>query len=478
MTASRENLDAVVVGAGPNGLAAAIELARAGRSVLVLEANETIGGGCRSAELTLPGYVHDICSAIHPLALASPFFRSLPLDKLGVRAIHPELPLAHPFDDGTAAVLHRSVDETAAAFGDKDGRAYRRLLGPLVDNAEGLVHELLGPFRIPKHPISMARFGLRGLRSVESLANGRFEGDAPKALIAGCAAHSILRLDKVPTAAVGLVLAFVAHYVGWPVIEGGSQRLADGLASYLRDLGGEIRTGSRVSAMKDVPRSKAVLFDLTPRQVVDIAGHYLPDRYRTRLSKFRYGPGVFKIDWALSEPVPWKNPDCGKASTVHVGGKLNELVASELAPWKGRVPEEPYILVGQQSSIDPSRAPAGKQTLWAYCHVPHGSTVDMTGRIEAQMERFAPGFKDTILARNTMTTEQVEGHNSNYIGGDINGGVQDLGQLFTRPVARLNPYTTPNKRLYICSSSSPPGGGVHGMCGYYAARAALSRALS
>lgn len=477
MTASREDLDAVVVGAGPNGLAAAIELARAGRSVLVLEANDTIGGGCRSAELTLPGFVHDVCSAIHPLALASPFFRSLDLEKLGVRAIHPEIPLAHPFDDGTAALLKRSVDETAAAFG-RDEKSYRRLLGPLVDNAEGLVHELLGPFRIPRHPIAMAQFGLRGLRSAEGLMNAKFDGDAPKALIAGCAAHSILRLDKIPTAAVGLVLAFVAHYVGWPVIEGGSQRLVDGLAAYLRDLGAEIQRGSRVSSMSDIPRSKAVLFDLTPRQVVEIAGHYLPDRYRNRLSKFRYGPGVFKLDWALSEPVPWKNPDCAKASTVHVGGKLAELVASELAPWRGRVPEEPYVLVGQQSYFDRSRAPAGKHTLWAYCHVPSGSTVDMTGRVEAQIERFAPGFKDTIVARNTMTTEEVEAHNSNYVGGDINGGVQDLGQLFTRPVARLNPYTTPNKRLYLCSSSTPPGGGVHGMCGYYAAKAALGRVLS
>jgi len=477
MTASRENLDAVVVGAGPNGLAAAIELARAGRSVLVLEANDTIGGGCRSAELTLPGFVHDICSAIHPLALASPFFRSLPLERLGVRPLHPEIPLAHPFDDGTAALLRRSVDETAAAFG-RDERAYRRLLGPLVDNADGLVHELLGPFRIPRHPIAMARFGLRGLRSAEGLLNGRFDGDAPKALIAGCAAHSILRLDKIPTAAVGLVLAFVAHHVGWPVIEGGSQRLADGLASYLRELGGEIQTGTRVSSLSDVPRSKAVLFDLTPRQVVDIAGHYLPDRYRSRLGRYRYGPGVFKIDWALSGPVPWKNPDCAKASTVHVGGTLPELVASELAPWEGRIPERPYVLVGQQSYFDQSRAPAGKHTLWAYCHVPHGSTADMTDRIEAQMERFAPGFRDVVLERNTMSTEQVEAHNSNYIGGDINGGVQDLGQLFTRPVARLNPYTTPNKRLFICSSSSPPGGGVHGMCGYFGARAALKRILS
>jgi phytoene dehydrogenase-like protein len=476
VTASADSFDAVVVGAGPNGLAAAIEIARAGRSVVVLEANDTIGGGCRSAELTLPGFVHDVCSAIHPLALASPFFRSLPLEELGVRALHPEIPLAHPFDDGTAAILRRSVAETAQAFGP-DERAYRRLLGPLVDNADGLVHELLGPFRIPKHPIAMARFGLRGLRSAQGLLDGRFDTDAPKALIAGCAAHSILRLDKIPTAAVGLVLAFIAHHVGWPVIEGGSQRLADGLAAYLRDLGGEIRTGTRVNTMNDVPRSKAVLFDLTPRQVVDIAGHYLPDRYRNRLTRFRYGPGVFKIDWALSERVPWKNPDCAQASTVHVGGKLDELVTSELAPWEGKEPERPYVLVGQQSSVDPGRAPEGKHTLWAYCHVPSGSNVDMTERIEAQLERFAPGFKDTVLARHTMSTEEVQAHNSNYIGGDINGGVQDLRQLFTRPVARLNPYTTPNERLYICSSSSPPGGGVHGMCGSFAARAALRHVL-
>jgi phytoene dehydrogenase-like protein len=475
MTASGETFDAVVVGAGPNGLAAAIEIARAGRSVVVLEANDTIGGGCRSAELTLPGFVHDICSAIHPLALASPFFRSLPLDDLGVRALHPEIPLAHPFDDGSAALLRRSVAETASAFGP-DERAYRRLLGPLVNSSEGLIHELLGPFRIPRHPIAMARFGLRGLRSAEGVTR-RFETDAPKALIAGCAAHSILRLDRLPTSAVGLVLAFIAHHVGWPVIQGGSQRLTDALVAYLRDLGGEVRTGARVATMSEIPRSKAVMFDLTPRQIVGIAGHYLPDRYRRRLTDFRYGPGVFKVDWALSEPVPWKNPDCAKAGTVHIGGKLPELVASELAPWQNRVPERPYVLIGQQSLFDDSRAPAGKHTLWGYCHVPHGSTEDMTQRIEAQIERFAPGFRDTILARYTMTTEEVESHNSNYVGGDINGGVQDLRQLFTRPVARLNPYTTPNERVYICSSSTPPGGGVHGMCGYFGAQAALGRAL-
>lgn len=478
MTASDDRFDAVVVGAGPNGLAAAIEIARAGRSVVVLEAADSAGGGCRSAELTLPGFVHDVCSAIHPLAVASPFFRSLPLDRLGARVVHPEVPLAQPLDGGRAALLRRDVDETAGAFGTADARAYRRLMGPLVRNAEGLVVDLLGPFGIPRHPFAMARFGLNGLRSATSLFGARFDEDEPKALLGGAAAHAMLPLDRSPTAAVGLLLCLLAHAVGWPVIEGGSQKLTDALVAYLRELGGEVRTGHHVASMQELPEGRSVLFDVSPGQVVGIAGNELPARYRKRLLRYRHGPGIFKVDWALDGPVPWTNEGCGLAGTVHIGGTLEEMAVSERAPWDRRVPEKPYVLVGQQSSCDPSRAPDGQQTLWAYCHVPAGCRVDMTERIESQIERFAPGFRDRIIGRHTLSPAQMERYNANYIGGDITGGVQDLRQTFTRPVARINPYTTPNERLFICSSSTPPGGGVHGMCGLYAAKAALAGPLS
>lgn len=476
MTAS-ETFDAIVVGAGPNGLAAAIEIARAGRSVVVYEAADRPGGGCRSAELTLPGFVHDVCSAVHPLAVASPFFRSMPLERLGVRIVHPEIPLAQPLDGGRVALLQRSVDDTAAAFGD-DARAYRRLMTPLVRNADKLISELLGPFGIPRYPFAMAGFGLKGLPSATWTFGRRFDGDGPKALLGGAAAHAMLPLDKPPTAAVGLLLCLLAHAVGWPVIGGGSENLTKAMVIHLEELGGVIRSGEPVRSLAQLPASKAVLFDVAPRQVVEIAGDDLPGRYRKKLTKFRHGPGVFKIDWALDGPVPWTNADCGRAGTVHVGGTLAEMVESERAPWEGKVAEKPYVLVGQQSACDPARAPEGKHTLWAYCHVPHGSTVDMTGRIESQIERFAPGFRDRILARTTMAPDELESYNPSYIGGDITGGVQDLRQTFTRPVARLNPYTTPNEKLYLCSASTPPGGGVHGMAGHYGAKAALKRALA
>jgi phytoene dehydrogenase-like protein len=475
VTASRH--DAVVVGAGPNGLAAAIQIARAGRSVLVLEASESPGGGCRSAGLTLPGFVHDVCSAIHPLAVASPFFRSMPLERLGVEIIHPEIPLAQPLDGGRAAILHRSVDQTAAGLG-RDGRSYRRLMGPLVRNADRLVRELLGPLRFPRHPLALARFGLQGLLPATRLLEARFDGEEAKALIGGAAAHAMLPLDRSPTGAVGLLLTLLAHAVGWPVIGGGSQKLTDALVSYLGELGGEIRTGEKVISMKQVAGARAVLFDTSPRQVVAVARDELPARYRSRLERYRHGPGVFKVDWALDGPVPWAHPDCAKAGTVHVGGTLDEMARSERAPWEGHEPDRPYVLVGQQGACDPSRAPEGKQALWAYSHVPEGSGVDMTGRIEAQIERFAPGFRDRIIARHTFSPAQMESYNANYIGGDITGGVQDLRQTFTRPVARLNPYTTPNDRIFICSASTPPGGGVHGMCGFHAAAAALRGPLS
>jgi phytoene dehydrogenase-like protein len=466
--------DAVVVGAGPNGLASAITLARAGRSVLVLEGKETIGGGTRSAELTLPGFVHDVCSAIHPLGVASPFFRDLPLAGYGLEWVFPPAAVAHPFDDGSAAVLERSVDATGESLG-RDAAAYRRLMGPLLDDWERLASDLLGPLPVPpRHPFAMARFGLRAVRSARGLAEGAFEGERARAMFAGLAAHSILPLERPVSAAFGLVLGTVAHAVGWPMARGGSQQIADALATHLRTLGGEIVTGTCVASLDQLPPAGAILLDVTPRQLLQIAGDRLPAGYRRALGRYRYGPGVFKLDWALDGPIPWKARACSRAGTVHLGGTLPEIAASERAVWRGELSERPYVIVVQQTLFDPTRAPEGKHTGWAYCHVPNGSTIDMTQRIEAQLERFAPGFQDLILARSVMSPTALERHDPNYIGGDINGGVQDLGQLFTRPVARLNPYTTPVRGLYLCSSSTPPGGGVHGMCGYFAAQAALS----
>jgi phytoene dehydrogenase-like protein len=477
MGLSRDSVyDAVVVGSGPNGLVAAIELARAGKSVLVVEASETIGGGSRSAELTLPGFVHDVCSAIHPLAVASPALKDLPLERHGLRMIQPSLPLAHPLDDGTAVVLDRSVGETARGL-DEDDAAYTKLMTPLVASADDVVAQVLGPLRVPRHPFSFARFGLGAVRSATGLAAGRFDGPRARALFAGIAAHAMMRLSHVTTAAYGLTLAALAHSVGWPLAEGGSQRIADALAAHLRSLGGELTTGFEVTSLDQLPSSGAVLFDLGPHQVARIAGAELPARYRRRLLKFRYGMGVFKADFALDGPIPWKAPECEGAGTVHLGGTLEEIAASEDAVTRGRHAERPYVLLAQQSLFDPSRAPGGRHTVWAYCHVPNGSAVDMTVRIEDQIERFAPGFRDRILARSAIPAAAYQRYNANYVGGDINGGTQDLRQLFTRPVARINPYTTPNRRLYICSSSTPPGGGVHGMCGHYAARAALKRAF-
>ena len=463
--------DAVVVGSGPNGLAAAITLARAGRSVLVVEGADTVGGGMRSAELTEPGFLHDVCSAIHPLVAGSPFFSELPLAEHGLELVQPPAPLAHPLDDGTAVMLERSVEETAAGLGT-DGPAYRRLYEPLVRGQGSLLPFLLGPRPLPRNPLAAARFGLLAVRSAMGLA-GRFQEERAKALFVGLAAHSIQSLRRSPTASFGLVLGLLGHAYGWPMARGGSQAIADGLASYLRSLGGEIETGRPVASVDDLPSAKATLLDLTPRQVIGVAGHRLPARYLRALQRYRYGPGVFKIDWALDGPVPWTAEGCSRAGTIHVGGTMAEIVDSEDAVWRGEASERPYVLVAQQSLFDDARAPAGKHTLWAYCHVPNGSTVNMTERIETQIERFAPGFRERILARGTMGPADVESYNPNYVGGDINGGVQDLRQLYTRPAVRLNPYSTPAEGLYICSSATPPGGGVHGMCGYFAAKAAL-----
>jgi phytoene dehydrogenase-like protein len=463
--------DAVVVGSGPNGLAAAITLARAGRSVLVLEAAETIGGGTRTAELTRPGFRHDVCSTIQTFAESSPFFAELPLAEHGLELVRSPAPLAHPLDDGSAVMLERSVEDTAAGLGS-DGRAYRRLMAPLVTEGGRLTPFLLGHSPIPRRPFLAARFGLLALRSAAGLAK-RFEDERARALFAGLAAHSVQDLNRMPTASFGLVLGLLAHTDGWPLARGGSQYVAEALTSYLRSLGGEVETGRRVETIDELPRSRATLLDVTPRQVLRMAGHRLPARYARALRRYRYGPGVFKVDWALDRPVPWAAPDCSRAAVIHVGGTLEEIVASEEAVWSGEAPERPFILAVQQTPFDPSRAPEGKHTFWAYCHVPNGSREDMTDRIEAQVERFAPGFRDVILERSVRSPADIERENENYVGGDINGGVQDLGQLYTRPVVRLNPYTTPVEGLYLCSSSTPPGGGVHGMCGYWAARSAL-----
>ncbi|MCK6625666.1 MAG: NAD(P)/FAD-dependent oxidoreductase [Anaerolineae bacterium] len=467
--------DAIVIGSGPNGLAAAITLAQAGCSTLLLEAKATVGGGMRSAELTLPGFIHDICSAIHPLGVGSPFFRRLPLADYGLEWVFPPAPLAHPLDDGTAAVLERSIETTGQTLGP-DAEAYRRLMAPLVADWDKLVADLLGPFPFPpRHPLALARFGWSALRSARGLAESRFKGERARALFAGLAAHSIMPLEKLPTASFGLVLGILGHALGWPLPKGGSQRLANALAAYFQSLGGEIMTNSPVESLDALPPARAILFDLTPRQFLRLARDRLPAGYRRQLERYRYGPGVFKVDFALDGPIPWRAGECLRAGTVHVGGSLPEVAASERAMWHGPPAEKPFVLVVQQSLFDSTRAPAGKHTVWAYCHVPHGSPSDMTARIESQIERFAPGFRERILARHVLSPASLEQYNPNYIGGDINGGVQDFGQLFTRPVARWIPYSTPVKGFYLCSSSTPPGGGVHGMCGYHAAQAALRR---
>jgi phytoene dehydrogenase-like protein len=471
---SDKSYDAIIVGSGPNGLSAGIELARRGLSVCVLEAKETIGGGARTLELTEPGFLHDVCSAIHPVGVVSPFFKSLPLERWGVEWVYPEVALAHPFDDGDVALLHQSLELTAGTLGE-DGRAYAGLMRPFVERAEAFFEETLRPVRLPSHPFLMLRFALSALRSCTGLAASRFRQKKAKALFAGCCAHSVLPLEKAGTASFGMVLALAAHAINWPCVRGGSRKIVEALEACLKSHGGEVRTLSPVASMRDLPQARAVLFDLTPRQVVEIAGEELPAGYRQRLSAFRYGPGVFKVDWALAGPIPWKAEGCRRAATVHLGATIEEIADGEAAMWRGRHPERPFVLIAQQSLFDQTRAPEGRQTGWAYCHVPHGSDVDMTERIESQIERFAPGFRDLILARHTINSVELERHNPNMIGGDIGGGANDLLQFLARPVARYDPYSTPNRRIYLCSSSTPPGGGVHGMCGQWAARSALRR---
>jgi phytoene dehydrogenase-like protein len=465
--------DAIIVGSGPNGLAAAITLAESGQKVLVLEAKDTIGGGTRTAEITLPGFHHDICSAIHPLGVASPFFRNLPLTDYGLEWIYPPAALAHPLDDGRAAILTRSLEESSDSMG-LDGRAYQRLMAPLVDSWQEILGDILGPLPLPpRHPFSLTRFGLQAIRSARGLAESRFRDDTAQALFAGLAGHGMLPLEEATTASIALVLGMLAHAVGWPIPKGGSQAITSAMAAYLGSMGGEIITDNEVTSLNDLPNTKAVLLDVTPQQILKICGERLPARYRQQLSAYRYGPGVCKVDYALSGPIPWSAADCAQAGTVHLGGSLEEISLSERAVWHGEHPDKPLVLLAQQSLFDDSRAPEGQHTAWAYCHVPHGSAMDVSNQITAQIERFAPGFRDLILTKHVYTATEMQSYNPNYIGGDINGGVQDWRQLFTRPVARWSPYTTPVQGLYICSSSTPPGGGVHGMCGYHSARAVI-----
>jgi phytoene dehydrogenase-like protein len=466
--------DAVVIGSGPNGLAAAIELARGGASVLVLEARDQIGGGVRSAELTLPGFLHDVCSGCHPLGILSPYLRTLPLEAHGLRWIRPPASVAHPLDGEPAVLLQRSLEDTAREL-DGDARAYANLFAPFLRNPHELLEDLLGPLRIPKHPLHLARFALPGLLPATTALRARFRGGRARAVLAGCAAHSILPLERPLTAAVAMIFALAAHVEDWPVAEGGSQAIARALASHLGELGGRIETGRPVRRLADIPPARVALFDTGPAQLTDICETLLPARYVRRLRHYRYGPGAFKLDWALDGPIPWRDPRCLEASTVHLGGTLEEIAAAEAAVWRGEHPERPFVLVVQQSQFDSSRAPQGKQTGYAYCHVPARSTVDFTAAVERQIERFAPGFRDRILARRVTAPSDFEAQNPNCVGGDITGGVSDLFQFFTRPVARLDPYATPHPRLFLCSSSTPPGGGVHGMCGYFAARSARRR---
>ncbi|MCC9165725.1 phytoene desaturase family protein [Pontibacter harenae] len=468
----KRDFDAVVVGSGPNGLAAAIAMQQVGLSVLLLESKDTVGGGLRSAELTLPGFIHDICSAIHPLAADSPFFKTLPLHQHGLEFLAPKVAAAHPFDNGTAAKLSISIEETAKLLG-ADESSYKKLIKPLVHHWEQLAPDALGPLTIPSNPIAMGRFGMSALLPATTLANLHLKSTEARGLWAGMAAHSIQPLSNMATSAIGLVLMAMGHINGWPVPKGGSHSIANALASYFVSLGGKIETGFHVSSLKQLPSAHAVLLDVTPKQLLQIAGHTFSPLYKWQLERYRYGMGVFKIDWALDGPIPFTAAECRQAGTVHLGNTLEEIIQNELLTSQGKHPERPFVLLAQQSLVDGTRAPEGKHTAWAYCHVPNGSEVDMTAAIENQVERFAPGFRDLILGRHTMHTSQMEAYNPNYIGGDINGGIIDIGQLFTRPVLRLSPYRTSTKGIYICSSSTPPGGGVHGMCGYHAASRAL-----
>ncbi len=469
------DVDAVVVGSGPNGLVAAVTLAEAGWRVVVLEAAATHGGGLRSEQLTLPGFVHDVCSTAHPLAVASPAFRDLGLHREGLRLAHSPLPLAHPLTAHDSVLLHRDPTRTARALG-VDGPVWDRVVGGLARQWTSMVQAVLDPFALPPHrPLSTLAFGATGLWPTTAVNRVVLRDEPARALLTGLAAHATLDLSQPMTTGVGLLLGTLGHAVGWPMAVGGSQSIADALVARLRSLGGEVVTGHRVTAVADVPSARAVLLDLTPRQVLDVAGDRLPPGYRRRLSRWRYGSGAFKVDWALDGPIPWSDARLLDAATLHVVGSSAEAVAAERAVARGQHAQRPYLIVAQACVADPSRAPAGRHTVWAYCHVPHGSDVDMTERIEAQIERFAPGFRDRVLARHVMGPAAMQAHNPNYVGGDIAGGASDLRQLAARPVLARAPWATPDPSLFLCSSSTLPGGGVHGMCGRLAARTVLQR---
>ncbi len=464
--------DAAIIGSGPNGLAAGILLLKAGLSVVILEAGDKIGGGTRTSELTIPGYLHDVCSAVHPLGAGSPLFQKLPLSEYGLKWIFPQKSVVHPFEDGTASYISLSIDETAESL-KADADTYKKLMIPLMENSDVLIKDIFSPLSFPSDVISMIRFGAKAFHPAYKFAFRRFRGNEARSLFAGLSAHSSLSLDKMFTSAFGLILGITGHKPGWPVPAGGSQKIADALSGYFKSLGGKIITECVVDNLSDIPESGIKVFDLTPEQILKIIGNKLPAGYTRRLKKYRYGPGVFKIDYALSHPIPFKSKECSESAAIHIGGEVDEIYLSEYQVWQGKNPDKPFIIFVQPSLFDKTRAPEEKHTAWAYCHVPNGSIEDMTDRIENQIERFAPGFRDIVIARNKMNTGDLQSYNANYVGGDINGGVQDWKQLISRPVLSLSPYSIPLKGYYICSSSTPPGGGVHGMCGYNAVKQIL-----
>ncbi len=464
--------DAIIVGSGPNGFAAAITLKRAGLEVLLIEGKETLGGGARSAELTLPGFIHDVCSAVHPLGENSPVFKPFHLEQFGLEYLKPEYAVAHPFDDGSSVAIQTSIEATAEEFG-KDADNYKRIFSSLVQEWPSIRSAFLGPLHMSGYSNAKARFAYYALSSGRHFAKHQFNTEPARSVFAGMAAHSMLPLNKLTSSSIGIVLNTVAHVNGWPLPKGGAQQLTNALASCFKKVGGEIQTGNMITSLRQLPASKVILLDVTPAQLLSIAGEQFSALYKWQLNRYKYGAGIFKIDWALSQPAPFSNIKCRSAATVHMGASIGEIYNSEAMISKKQHADKPFVLFVQPGVVDASRAPEGKHTAWAYCHVPNGSQIDVTDAIEKQIERFAPGFKDCILARHVMNTHDVEAYNSNYIGGDINGGAAIISQLFTRPVLRLSPYRTSAKGIYVCSASTPPGGGVHGICGYYAARRAL-----